>query len=130
MGEPSKPPTLNVPKFGISIQEDDTADDSTIMIGSDIVSITAIYQNVGTCATSRNAVSNYGGIISTSVNGLLLVSSEPATFPLTALPSEAIPFAAFKNGFAIESIATLNIDNPSSSMAIVRVASGEAWELV
>jgi hypothetical protein len=113
-------------KFRISITGDNTATDSTIMIGSDTVEIAVAFQDDGSTTTtscpcncdSCTCNGSNPGSVGKSGNGELVVSSSPITFR----------FDAFRYGFAIESIAHRNAS--ASSMAIVQVADGEAWELV
>ncbi|OCL02951.1 hypothetical protein AOQ84DRAFT_368779 [Glonium stellatum] len=104
-------------KFRISIQEDDTADGTTIMTGSDTVGITVAYPTGGSTISYPWSSSNAGSL-GLNANKELIVSSEPISFP----------FAAFGDSFEIESI--VNIDDPASATAIVMVGDGEAWELM
>jgi hypothetical protein len=113
-------------KFRISITGNKSATNSTIMIGSDTVEIAVAFQDDGSTTTTPcscirgSSICNGSNPSSVGKNksGELVVSSSPITFQ----------FGVFRNRFAIESIAYQYAS--ASSMAIVQVADGEAWELV
>ena len=114
-------------KFRISI-EDSNANETTIMIGDDTVSVEVASKEGGSnangdaiceCSCGSCACnSSSSGKVGKNAIDELVVSNTSLTFK----------FEAFKNGFEIESI--VNRDDSTSSTAILKVDDGEAWELV